>query len=1140
MTSGGVEDPGTLTPQAEAAVHTFLIADVRGYTRFTTEEGDEAAARLAAEFARVAREAVAVQGGEVIELRGDEALAVFASSRRALRAAAGLQGRLAERVRADPSLPLRAGIGLDAGEAIPLEGGYRGAALNRAARLCSLAAAGEVLVTDGVVHLAGRLDGVEYVERGEVQLKGFATPVKVMEVRLSERPSPPGPLSRGTGEGETARSETLPSPFEGEGPGVRGLPIGGFLGSLPSGVLVGREAELKRALAAVDEVSRGHGQVVLLAGEPGAGKTRLGQEVTLQLRDRDFLVAAGRCYEAEQSVPYYPFLDALTDVYRLSPPDLQAAVPRRWPYLGAILRDEIGVPEVAGGAGEDERQWVLRAVTGFLEAVAQWVPVALLLDDLHWADSASLALVLHIARHTRSARVLILGTYRDVEVGRQQPGQGGLGLESALREIQREGLAERIAIRRLPQEGTRGLIAVTMGEEDISDEFTQLVHSRTDGNPFFVQHVLRVLVERGDVFQRDGRWDRKSVEEIEVPESVRSVIGQRLSRLREETQDVLHAASVLGQTFQFEELQEIGELGERELEDALDEAIEAGLVRDDGRAGYSFDHALTQQSLYAELSTRRKRRLHLAAGEALEKLPERKRDTRIAELAWHFLQGDDPEQALPWTLLAGDRAEAVFAHDEAERQYRTALELAREMGDREREAEALLKVGTVVATLARYDEAIGLLEEAASAYRTLGDREREAMAMAGIGWAYSLRGSADDGLRRLHPFVDTLGREGAAPSPGVGAAYAALANLCFRASRHEEELRYAERAGQIARAVGDDRLLARVEIERGTALATLGRARESLPVLEAAVDLADRLGDMYTLQRGLNNIASSLWDLQQFPHAEPYARRSLEAAERAGDPSQITWSTGMIGVYPMIRGEWDEALIWFERAAEMARGQGPSSATFLLTAPALVRMYRGEDEYVGRLAEECLALAEQWKDDRLQVVTMWVLGENHWLQGRFAKAVDALHPFIDFPGIRNDDQGDNIDVLAKAYLELGNETRARKLVARAETIPQDSPWTIVETRILKYILLGREGQVDEARAEYEETLDVARRLDYPYGEALTLSALGGLRSYPMEEKEWKDRLEAALAIFQRIGAKPLIERTQEALESGEAREGSPH
>jgi len=170
--------PRTGTGQLRA----FLIADVRGYTSFTAEHGDQAAARLATTFAAIAREQVAARDGQVIELRGDEALAVFASPRQALYAAAELQRRFGEEMEADPSLPLKVGIGVDAGEAVPVEGGYRGLALNMAARLCSLAKAGEVYGTEGVVDLAQALDGYVYIERGRVMLKGIADPVRVIQV----------------------------------------------------------------------------------------------------------------------------------------------------------------------------------------------------------------------------------------------------------------------------------------------------------------------------------------------------------------------------------------------------------------------------------------------------------------------------------------------------------------------------------------------------------------------------------------------------------------------------------------------------------------------------------------------------------------------------------------------------------------------------------------------------------------------------------------------------------------------------------------------------------------------------------------------------------------------------------------------
>jgi class 3 adenylate cyclase len=172
----------------EAEVRTFLIADIRGYTRFTEERGDEAAARLAARFASVTRETVGTRGGVIVEVRGDEALAVFASARQALRAAVDLQVRFEDESRADPDLPLNVGIGVDSGEAVRIDGGFRGAALNIAARLCGLAHAGEVIATDSVVHLAGRLDGIRYVDRGRVHLKGISQPVHILELRRELSP----------------------------------------------------------------------------------------------------------------------------------------------------------------------------------------------------------------------------------------------------------------------------------------------------------------------------------------------------------------------------------------------------------------------------------------------------------------------------------------------------------------------------------------------------------------------------------------------------------------------------------------------------------------------------------------------------------------------------------------------------------------------------------------------------------------------------------------------------------------------------------------------------------------------------------------------------------------------------------------
>src|ERR671925_335807 len=190
--SGGNDVGRPATGEAEAVVRTFLIADVRGYTSFTQAQGDEEAGKLASRFAELAREAVAATGGEVLELRGDEALCVFHSARQALRGAVELQKRFRERVDGEPAFPLGIGVGLAAGEAVPIEGGYRGGALNLAARLCSIAGPGQILASETVTSLAGAVDVLRFVERRPVRVKGIERPVRALEV-VPELALPPVP-----------------------------------------------------------------------------------------------------------------------------------------------------------------------------------------------------------------------------------------------------------------------------------------------------------------------------------------------------------------------------------------------------------------------------------------------------------------------------------------------------------------------------------------------------------------------------------------------------------------------------------------------------------------------------------------------------------------------------------------------------------------------------------------------------------------------------------------------------------------------------------------------------------------------------------------------------------------------------------
>lgn len=1087
---------------AVGSVRTFLIADVRGYTRFTVEHGDEAAASLAARFAAIAREVAQAHGGQVIELRGDEALAVFLSARQALRAAVDLQGRLATETMGATNLPLKVGIGLDAGEAISVEGGYRGVALNLAARLCSLAGPGEVLASEGVVHLARKLDGMEYAERGAVQLKGFVDLVRVVQVVAEDADKRPDDMQ------------------ETDTPRERPLPIGGFLGALPSGPLVARDAELHQVLSVIDAVAGGSGRLVFLRGEPGIGKTRLAQEVTLHLRNRSFLVASGRCYGEQEAIPFYPFLEALGTMYTAAPASIRADVGRRWPYLFRILPNVSRPSSVSSSEGKDEQERLFWAVTGFLRAIAEEVPLALLLDDLHWADSTSLALLQHLARHTRAYRVLLLGTYRDVEVGRQHP------LERALRDLGREQLVEGVHIRRLEREGTAALIATTFGEDELSVEFSELVYQQTEGNPFFTQEVLRALVERGDIYRQDGRWERREVQEIEVPESIRSAIGERLSRLSEEAQAILCEASVFGQTFGFDQLQALGQRDEEEVEAALETATAAGLLRVAENDVYAFNHALTQQVIYTELSPRRRRRLHKAAGEALERLPQRTREERAAELAWHFLDGEDAERALSYAVLAGDRAEAVFAHAEAERHYRTGVQLAREMGNASAEAQALEKLGAMFAIVGRYDESLEVLEQAIPLYRATGNADAETRVLGHVGRVHWRRGTPQEGIARLEPIVEKLGPD--VLSRGYAECYIALAHLFFASGKYREQLRAAEKASDLARLLGDDQLLGEAQLRRGNALLKLGR-QDGLHVLERAVPLLEASGDLVNLAITFVNLAAAYDGSGEFDRCRRYLERAVELTRQTGDLAEMAFALAQIGEVMFTQGEWKQARTTVEEALAITRRTETFwKAAYPPLAMGEVCVAQGRWQEASAYLEECIAIANRSPDLQALRYAHGCLAERDLMNGQPEAAVARLEPLT---GEEGEDVFRILPTLATAYVAIGDVARASQIATEAVewARAQDVRPLLADALRAKALVLTQQKQWPDALETLEEGLSLTRAMRYPYAEARMLYAYGIMYAHKGEPKEERQRLEEALVIFRRLEARPYIERTEETL-----------
>ncbi|MEK6227412.1 MAG: AAA family ATPase [Chloroflexota bacterium] len=594
-------------------------------------------------------------------------------------------------------------------------------------------------------------------------------------------------------------------------------------------VLIGRNAELGQLESLLRECLGGRGRTAVVSGEAGVGKTVLIRDFVKRAHTLGARVLVSECTEIDARRPFGPFMDIAHAANRV---DTLPVAPR-----DAVM------------AGTD-RYRLHSAFAALLADLARERPIVIVIEDLHWADEASLELFPHLARKLRDVPLLLVGTYRTDELHRRHP------LRPVLAELSRNRVADEIAVRRLSEDEVADFLREAMKlDRPPTVEFRQAIFETCEGNPLFMEEVLRALVERGDIELREGSWRRtKEVAQIVIPDTLRDAVLERFETLSADAQNVVLHAAVIGQRFDFDLLLRVTSSEEAILVSALRAAIDAQLLLEitdaEGAELYAFRHALTRESVLLELLQPERRRMHATVGEAIESRAGDDATAQAEELAYHFDEARDNGRAFRYHDLAAREAHRVFAFARAARHLERAVELAR---DDEPTLGALqLRLADAANLAATHRRALRAAEEARRWFEEAGDTRGAGLALTRIsnyrwvlGEARVARSAAEDAVRLLEP----LGK-----SQELAGAYAQVARLAYLDLDFSTAAEWGQRAVDMAR----EQVALSIEVD---ALVTLGSAdglqgrTEGLAALREAIDLASAHDLVDAAMRGLYNLS---------------------------------------------------------------------------------------------------------------------------------------------------------------------------------------------------------------------------------------------------------------------------------------------
>ena len=916
---------------------------------------------------------------------------------------------------------------------------------------------------------------------------------------------------------------------------------------------VGRRREMATLESALREAMLGRGQIAMLAGDPGIGKTRMAQELAFHSSNLGAQTLWGWCYEQEGAPPYWPWVQPIRSYIQRT--DAQVLGARMGPGASDIceiipeIRDKLPHLEPSTPIAPDQARFRLfDSITTFLRNLAQTQSLLLVLDDLQWADQPSLLLLEFLARQMSDSRIMLVGTYRDYEVTRKHP------LSDTLARLARGDAYHRETLGGLGSEHVGQLIKDVSGAEP-SQQLVQAVYGHTEGNPFFMTEIIRLLGERR---RATGEEEADALGGLQIPQNVLEVIGQRLNRLSQECEGILTTAAVIGRQFAFKLLGILSEeISETRLLELVDEGLDAYLIQEvPGQADvYQFSHALVQQNLRERLSTSRRVRLHANIGVALETLYGDLPGDYAAELAHHFSEASavaGTGKLVKYAMLAGERALEAYAHEDALEHFQRGL-IAKDL-----DAEGSLPAPDA--------EAAALLFGLGRAQAATLGRQQLNVASASLSRAFDFYAESNDvalavgvaeypmpSLPGNRVAVEIVARALQLVPPDSPEAGRLLSRYVIVMGLEEGDYQGAteafDRALAIAQRTGDVALEVRTLARSSTVDYWHLRWQGTIAKGLRAIELAQREGDLLSEVSARFWVGIALSNMGESKETQLHAVAMLSAAESLRDHYQLATALWLKEGVSTHEGDWQAAKDFGERGLLVSPSDTRLLGTRMLMAYEAGNVIEGNG-YMGLLVEALRLVTPGPSYDYASAALIIPV------VARITGAVDQLHTAESAAATVLSAVSATPLVSRFARLGLGLMAVLRGDVEAAReqyvslSLDAGTFLFISGDRVLG-LLAQTMGEWDQAVAHFEDALALCRKAGYSpelawtchdYAEALlggsaTEQGRGGSRTAPTGESNLDKAmslLDEALKISSEVGMRPLTERVVDLRERAEA------